>query len=582
MTRLLHRLPFLALPFLLAPPAAAAERTPPNVIIVLADDQGYGDFSCLGNPVLKTPNLDKLHDESVRLTDFHVAPMCSPTRGQLMSGMDALRNGATSVTAGRMFLRRGIPTMADVFKANGYRTGIFGKWHLGDTYPYLPHQRGFDEAVYHLGFGVTSVAEPWENDCFDPRYYHNGVLTKYQGYCTDVWFDLAMTWVKERAAKREPFFVYLPTNAPHGPHWCPEKYKKPYADQKGVAGFFGMIANIDGNVAQLDAMLEDAGIRDNTIFIYVNDNGGTAGVPVFNAGLRGSKTQYYEGGHRAACFVRWPGGRLRKPADVEALTQVQDLLPTLIDLCGLQKPKEAKFDGVGLAGLLRGTQETLPDRTCVVQYGQKPEKNDCAVMWNKWRLVKGKELYDLRTDPGQDKDVAGKNPDVVQKMTDWYDKWWAGVEKMVDDFSPVSVGSDKQNPVCLTSAEWANQYCDNVYDLRDGVMKNGPWNLLVEQDGEYEVALRRWPKDADAAIRAAVPAFKGADGGLPAGKALPVAKARLKVAGLDESKAVGENDKEVVFAVKLKAGAKLEMQSWFYDADGKELSGAYYAYVRRK
>ena len=241
-----------------------------------------------------------------------------------------------------------------------------------------------------------------------------------------------------------------------------------------------------------------------------------------------------------------------------------------------------KFDGVSLAGLLRGTQDTLPDRMCVVQYGQKPEKNDCAVMWNKWRLVKGKELYDLKTDPGQGKDVAGKNPDVVKKMTDWYDKWWAGVEKLVDDFSPVSVGSDKQNPVCLTSAEWANQYLDNVYDLRNGVMKNGPWKLLVEQDGEYEVALRRWPKDADAAIRAAVPAFKGVDGGLPAGKALPVAKARLKVGGLDESKAVGENDKEIVFAVKLKARAKLEMQSWFYDADGKELSGAYYAYVRRR
>jgi arylsulfatase len=581
-TRLLHRLPLLTLPFLLTAPVAAADKTPPNVVVVLSDDQGYGDFSCHGNPVLKTPNLDKLHAESVRFTDFHVAPMCSPTRGQLMSGMDAVRNGATSVTAGRMFLRRGIPTMADVFKANGYRTGIFGKWHLGDTYPYLPHQRGFDEAVYHLGFGVTSVAEPWNNDCFDPHYFRNGAPAKYKGYCTDIWFDLATTWMKERAAKGEPFFLYVPTNAPHGPHWCPEKYKAPYANQKGAAAFFGMISNLDENMAKLDATLKDTGLRDNTIVIYMHDNGGTSGVPIFNAGMRGSKTQYYEGGHRAACFVRWPAGKLRKPADVDTLTQVQDLLPTLVDLCGMQQSKEMQFDGVSLAGLLRGTQDTLPDRMCVVQYGQKPEKNDCCVMWNKWRLVKGKELFDLKTDPGQKKDVAGQNPDVLKKMTDWYDKWWAGVEKRVDDFSPISVGSDKQNPVCLTSAEWANQYLDNVYDLRNGAMRNGPWNLLVEQDGEYEVALRRWPKDADAAIRAAVPAFKGVDGGLPAGKALPVAKARLKVAGLDETKAVGENDKETVFAVKLKAGAKLQMQSWFYDTDGKELSGAYFAYVHRK
>src|SRR5262249_27438985 len=151
----------------------------------------------------------------------------------------------------------------------------------------------------------------------------------------------------------------------------------------------------------------------------------------------------------------------------------------------------------------------------VVQYGQKPEKWDCAVMWNKWRLVKGKELYDLKSDPGQAKDVAAAHPDVLKKMTDYYDGWWAGVEKLVDDFSPISVGSEKQNPVCLTAAEWANQYLDNLNDLREGVKRNGPWNLLVEQDGEYEVSLRRWPKEADAAISAGVPPFKGVDGDLP-------------------------------------------------------------------
>src|SRR5262249_37244105 len=228
----------------------------------------------------------------------------------------------------------------------------------------------------------------------------------------------------------------------------PEKYKKPY-EGKGPAGFFGMIANIDENMGKLDDLLKDLGVRDNTIVLYMNDNGGTAGVKTFNAGMRGQKTQYYDGGHRAACFVRWPAGKLRKPGDIDALTQVQDILPTLVELCELKPPKEAKFDGVSLAGLLKGTQEALPDRMCVVQYGQKPEKGDCCVMWNKWRLVKGKELYDLKTDPGQMKDVADKNPDVLKKMTDFYDKWWAGVEKLVDDFSPISVGSDRQNPVCL-------------------------------------------------------------------------------------------------------------------------------------
>src|SRR5437868_3006025 len=196
----------LAAFFLAAPVAAQAKR--PNVIIVLSDDQGYCDFSCHGNPVLKTPNLDKLHSQSIRFTDFHVMPMCSPTRGQLMTGLDALHNGATSVCAGRSFIRRGIPTMAEIFLANGYKTAHFGKWHLGDSYPNLPHQRGFQETVYHLGWGITSMADLWQNDYFDGRFRHNGVLQPYKGYCTDVWFDLAMNWMRERQQREEPFFAY--------------------------------------------------------------------------------------------------------------------------------------------------------------------------------------------------------------------------------------------------------------------------------------------------------------------------------------------------------------------------------------
>ncbi|MCX7047039.1 MAG: sulfatase-like hydrolase/transferase, partial [Candidatus Sumerlaeota bacterium] len=370
-------------------------------------------------------------------------------------------------------------------------------------------------------------------------------------------------------------------NAPHGPLWVPEKYKKLY-EGKGPAAFFGMIANLDENIGKLEAMLKETGLRDNTILIFMNDNGGTAGVKTFNAGMRGSKTQYYDGGHRAACFVRWPGGALRPPCNIDALTQNQDLLPTLIDLCGLPKPANAKFDGVSLAGLLKGTADALPDRLCVVQYGQRPVREDCAVLWNKWRLVKHKELYDLKSDPGQTKDVAGQNPDVLKKMQDYYDKWWAGIEPTLDDLSPVSIGSDKENPVTLSAADWANVYCDNMNQLRKGDPKNGPWNILVEQEGRYEIALRRWPKEADAAIAAGVPVFKAVAGELPEGKALPIAKARLKIGDMmDESKPVGSQDKAVSFSVALKAGVRTQMQTWFYDASGAELCGAYFTYVRR-
>jgi arylsulfatase len=573
----------LAAALTLTGPAAGGQTRPrpPNIIIILSDDQGYGDFSCHGNPVLKTPNLDRLHSQSVRLTDFHVAPMCSPTRGQLLTGRDALRNGATSVCAGRSFIRPGIPTLAQILREHGYRTALFGKWHLGDSYPNLPNEKGFEEAVYHLGWGITSMADLWCNDYFDGRFRHNGVLQQYKGYCTDVWFNLASNWIRERHKRDEPFFLYLPTNAPHGPLWVPSKYKTPYLG-KGPAAFFGMIANIDENVGKLDELLRELGLWENTIVIFLNDNGGTAGVNLYNAGMRGRKTQYYEGGHRAACFVRWPAGKLGTPRDVGVLTEVQDLAPTLLGLTNLRPRRGVTFDGTNLAGLLLGTQQALPDRMLVVQYGQVPTKWDSCVMWNRWRLVHGKELYDLATDPGQKQDVAARRPDVLQKMRAHYERWWGGVETRINDFVPIVIGADEANPVTLSAADWANVYCDNMRDLRTGKNSNGPWHLWVAQTGTYEIGLRRWPREADAAITAAVPAFKAVDGELPPGKALPIARARLKIADLDATKAVGPQDKEIVFTVTLAADARLPMQSWFYDAQGRELCGAYFAYVRRK
>src|ERR1041384_345214 len=298
-------------------PSAAPSGSKPNVILVLTDDQGYGDLSCLGNPILRTPNLDRLHAESIRFTDFHVAPMCTPTRGQLMTGRDALANGAMNVSSGRTPLRRGIPTMADAFAASGYRTGQFGKWHLGDTYPFRPHDRGFHESIFFPSSHISSAPDYWNNDYFDDTYVHNGKREKYAGYCTDVFFGEAMKWMKGCAARGQPFFTYLPTNAPHGPLFCSDKYREPYKSQpRNVASFFGMIANIDENMAKLDAFLVANGLRENTILIFMTDNGGTVGVPVFNAGMRGKKIDLYEGGHRVPCFIRWPAGGLRPPCDL--------------------------------------------------------------------------------------------------------------------------------------------------------------------------------------------------------------------------------------------------------------------------
>ncbi len=566
--------------------AAAAPPSRPNVVIVLSDDQGYGDFSLHGNPVLKTPNLDKLAEQSVRLTDFHVAPMCTPTRGQLLTGLDACRNGATSVCAGRSFIRPGLPTMGELFTAAGYQTALFGKWHLGDSFPNLPQHRGFGESVCHLGWGITSMADTWQNDLFDGRFHHarsqnKGVVEKYPGYCTDVWFDLSLAWMKERQARDEPFLLYLPTNAPHGPHWVPGKYKQPYQRAGVPAAFFGMIANLDENIGRLDKFLADSGLAENTIVVFFHDNGGTAGVNLHNAGMRGRKTTYYEGGHRAACFIRWPAKI--EPRELGNLCQVQDLLPTLLDLCGVVPEKKPKFDGMSFAPLLRGEPETVElDRTLVVQYGQKPEKFDCAVLWRKWRLVKGTELYDLLHDPGQERNVAASNPDTLRRMRDYYESWWAQIEPLIGQPVPLVIGADEENPTTLTSADWWNVYCDNMNDLRTGKPANSKWTVRAARDGEYEIALRRWPREADAPIAAGVPAFQAVDGLLPAGKALPIAAIRLTVGELLDQTKIVADAKEVVFTVQLKAGAELPMQSYCLDASGAELCGAYFAYIRRK
>jgi arylsulfatase len=545
----------------------------PNVILVLTDDQGYGDFSCHGNPVLRTPNMDRLHGQSIRLTDFHVAPMCTPTRGQLMTGLDALRNKARHVCGGLTMLRTDVPTMGEVFAAGGYRTGLFGKWHLGDSYPYLPQYRGFQEVVHHKSWGITSAADIWGNDYFDDTYWHNGKPQKYEGYCNDVWFREAMKWMKACAAKGEPFFCYLPTNVPHGPLFVAPQYAEPYKKPGVPANFFGMIANVDENIGKLLALLDETGLAANTILIFMTDNGGTAGVKTFNAGMRDGKTSLYDGGHRVPCFIRWPGGKLHEPGDIDELATCQDLLPTLIDLCSLKTPSGARFDGTSLAGLLRGSEAGLRDCMIVVQYHIDIPKWNATVMWKKWRLVKGGELYDIATDPGQKTNIADKHPDIVKAMRDHYERWWAEVELIAKEPSCVHIGSEQENPVRLTCADWYMVYADNFGHLQQKI--NSYWNLLVERDGDYEFTLTRWPPESGAALDAPL---KGPTG---EGKALPIAQARLKIGDFDQSKPVTPGDKSATFTVPLKAG-KTRLQTWFYDQSGSELCGAFYATAYRK
>ncbi len=567
--------------------AAAAAPAKPNVVIVLTDDQGYGDLSCHGNPMLKTPEMDRLAEQSIRFTDFHVSPMCTPTRSQLLTGRDALDNGAMNVSSGRSMIRRGIPTLADIFAGSGYRTGVFGKWHVGDVFPYRPQDRGFQKAIWYPSSHISAAPDYWNNDYFDPHFrLEDGTTRQFKGYCTDVLFDEAMGWMKERAKAREPFFAYIPLNAAHSPLYVPDKYREPYrALGENVPSFFGMIANIDENLGRLEKMLDASGLRDNTILIFMTDNGGTVGVKTFNAGMKGKKITLWEGGHRVPCFLRWPAGRLGEPRAVSELTQVQDLLPTLVDLCSLKAAPDAQADGVSLARLLRGEQAHLDDRMLVVQFSRMdraiPTKGDAAVLWKRWRLLNSNELYDLTTDPMQDHNVADAHADVVEKMREHYDKWWAQIEPSVNTLADITIGSQAEPVTLLSAADWQDVFLDQQRQVRSGVARSGPWGLDVARDGDYVFELRRWPREADVPLTARVAKFAQVDGSMPAGAALPIAKARIRVGELEQTREVKPDDKLVDFTVKLPKGP-VKAQTWFYDKDGKELCGAYYVYVQRK
>ena len=491
------------------------ENPLPNLILIMTDDQGYGDLACHGNPFIKTPHLDKLYEESIRLTNFHVGTTCAPTRAGLMTGRNGNRAGVWHTIAGRSQLRASEMTIADVFKHNQYKTALFGKWHLGDNYPFLPHYRGFDETLYHGGGGVVQQPDYWENDYFDDTYFRNGKPEKQEGYCTDVWFDAAMEFIEKE--KESPFFCYLATNAPHGPFWVDSTYIKPYLENPDVPNpnFAGMISNFDENLGRLLQQLDELELRDNTILVFLTDNGTAAGarfdengqvVQGFNAGMRSQKGSPYEGGHRVPCFVRWPGGGLAGGRDVAALTAHVDWLPTLIDLLQLQQPKSVKFDGANILPLL---QEENPDTkwrervlitdTQRAEYPVKWKKS--ATMMNFWRLINGTELYNVQTDPSQLNDLAEQHPEIVQQLRAAYESWWSELELGFNLPSRTILGQEGIREVTLYSHDWHEaEKKDGSPNLdragghmvpwhhrhvRAGALINGYWEVFIAQDGRY-------------------------------------------------------------------------------------------------
>lgn len=572
--------------------AEAASR--PNVVLLITDDQGYGDLSCHGNPIVKTPHLDALHAQSVRFTNFHVSPTCSPTRGALMSGHYSNRAGTWHTILGRSLLFEGETTLGEAFAAAGYATGMFGKWHLGDNYPYRPEDRGFERVVRHGGGGIGQTPDVWDNAYFDDAYHCDGEIEVREGYCTDVFFNEAKRFIESSSEAGKPFFTYLSTNAPHGPMLCPEKYTAPYRGLVGEkqAVFFGMIANIDENVGKLRAWLEGKGLAENTIFIFMTDNGTVAGAKVFNAGMRGNKGSHYDGGHRVPFFVHWPAGGFDEPVDVDRLSAHIDVLPTLQELCDLPAQEGYELDGASLAPLLRDPKADWPERVIITDSQRRlhPKKwRSCSIMTDRWRLTNGNALWDIHKDPGQKNNLVKDHPEVVARLREAYEDWWQGLKPSRSRYAEIVVGNPAESPTRLTCHDWLTEKTDEGYPawyqamIREGNRVTGSWALRVERAGRYRISLRRWPAEAGAALGDPLPAGAGVPGMTAAretpGKAFAIRAAGFEIGKIKLEEPVDPESEAAVLDAHLPEGS-CRLLAYFNLADGTRI-GAYYAYLER-
>lgn len=570
----------------------------PNVIVILTDDQGYGDLSCHGNPYINTPNIDKLYKESVRFTNFHVDPTCAPTRAALMTGKYAHHVGVWHTISGGNHLRSTEVTMADVFKRAGYRTALFGKWHLGSNYPYRPMDRGFDEWLGQGDGGTGTTDDYFYNDRVNDYYWHNGEREQINGFAPDVFYNSAIDFIHKNKEEDKPFFIYLPTYLPHDPHTLPDpswaENDNPEVS-KYVSYFYKGIERIDWNINKLRNTLDQLNLADDTILIFMSDNGGTAGVKLFNAGMRGHKGQVYDGGHRVPFFMHWSKGNLKHGTDVNDLTSHIDLLPTLIDLCNIKTDKTIDFDGRSFKRQLFNSEFKLPERTLFVE----TQRTQQAIPWvktagmtNRWRLIDNNELYDIKNDPAQNNNVFEKHPKIVKNIREAHNLYWSKVTPKDREQPQFIIGDSKDKETFLTPSDW---YLPNApwnhSQVAAGSKEIGEWKITVAKKGTYRFEVRRWPKEANAPIQG-IPVFqKNVDAWSSNGPVekliygnkiipLPIQSIELNVGQYSKTIQINPRDKKVIFDMTLEEGGTT-VKGAMYDSQNLILAGAYYIYITK-
>jgi len=492
----------------------------PNIILVMTDDQGFGDVGFHGNTELSTPHLDRLASESAEFTNFYVQPLCTPTRAALLTGRYPERTGAVEVNYGRSIIREEEITIAENLKAAGYRTGIFGKWHLGDNFPVRPSDKGFEECLHHTAGGVGQAGDPPGNTYFDPILRHNNVPKKYKGYCNDIFFQEAMDFAEQN--KAQPFFIYLATNLPHLPLQVAEKYVAPYR-KYGVneinAKTYGMIANIDENVGFLMERLQELNLVENTILIFLSDNGPRTSRQKddvypdrYNAGLRGTKSSIYEGGIRVPFLIRWPN-KIRAGLKLPQIAAHIDVLPTLLEACGADPIDQDRIiDGQSLLPLVTQSNPTWSDRTLFFQHNANHEPlmySHFAARSQRYKLVQpfpnprdqlldigefdipaqldNVELYDIEKDPSEIDNIASSHPQVIAAMMESYENWYRDVTAELNYWDPqrIYLGAPEENPTLLSR-----------FDLQ--TMTRLPyWSARVTRAGTYRFTLTFPPASRD-------------------------------------------------------------------------------------
>ncbi len=496
------------------------EQRLPNIILLITDDQGYGDLGFHGNSVIRTPTLDSLALNSTRLTHFYVSPVCAPTRSSLMTGRYSLRTGVFDTYNGGAIMSDQEITIAEYLKQAGYRTGIFGKWHLGDTYPYRPHDQGFDISRVHAGGGIGQPGDFYENfvkgdsSYFNPLLEFNGVKTKTFGYCSDVFTDLAIDFIQEDSDK--PFFAYVSYNAPHTPLQVPDGYMQMYdtvdilpdlfpssgsdmahmtdSDIESARKIYAMVTNIDDNISRLWKTVEDEGIAENTLIIFITDNGPQQRR--YNGGLRSRKGSVYEGGIRVPSFWHWP--ETLEPGDRTFISAHIDILPTLLDICGLQVSTRNPVDGISLLPLLYGENGDNIERKIAHYWhrGYLEPYHNIAYRSGNYKLVghgdylmenSEFELYDIQSDPNEEKDISNSSASMVDSLKKEFDQWYAEIMESDNlNIQRIHIGTQFQNPVTLgrndTKGASAKQW------MSESGM--GYWDVMVHEAGLYDIEVR--------------------------------------------------------------------------------------------